>query len=90
LTIGRADGRGKTIRNDRLIAPICEDPADPAARTLEDLPPRMLGQIEHFFVAYNHYENREFKVVKRQGAAAAVKLVTAARRKHRQSKSTHR
>ena len=80
---------GKTIRNDRVIATPESAKIPPTARTLDDLPPRLLEQIEYFFIAYNHYENREFKVVKRQGAAAAVKLVAEARRKHRQSQSTH-
>ena len=44
---------------------------------------RMLEQIEHFFIAYNCYENREFKILKRAGAVAAVKLVVEARRKYR-------
>jgi len=42
-----------------------------------------LEQIEHFFIAYNRYENREFKILKRAGAVAAVKLVVEARRKYR-------
>jgi inorganic pyrophosphatase len=81
--------KGKTIRNDRLIATPESAKIPPTARTLDDLPPRMLEQIEHFFIAYNRYENREFKIVRREGAAATVKLVAEARRKHRQSKSTH-
>lgn len=79
----------KTIRNDRLIATPESAKISPTARTLDDLPARRLEQIQHFFIAYNRYENREFKIVKRQGAAAAVKLVAEGRRKHRQSKSTH-
>jgi inorganic pyrophosphatase len=80
----------KTIRNDRLIATPESAKIPATARTLDDLPPRMLEQIQHFFIAYNRYENREFKIVKRQGAAAAVKLVAEGRRKHRQSKNTQR
>jgi len=75
--------KDKTIRNDRLIATPESPKIPPRARTLHDLPRRMLEQIEHFFIAYNRYENREFKILKRAGAVAAVKLVVEARRKYR-------
>jgi inorganic pyrophosphatase len=81
--------KGKTIRNDRLIATAASAKIPPTAHKLGDLPPRMLEQVEHFFIAYNRYEDREFKIVKRAGTATAVKLVADARRKHRQLKSTH-
>jgi len=80
--------KDETIRNYRLLATPESAKIPARARTLRDLPRRMLEQIEHFFIAYNRYENREFKIVKRAGAAAAVKLVVEARRKYRQSKST--
>jgi len=73
---------GKTIRNDRLIGTPEGEKIKPAARSIDDVPGRVLDQIEHFFIAYNRYEGREFKVVKRRGPGAALELLEQARRKY--------
>ena len=74
--------KGKTIRNDRLIATPESPKITPTARNLKDVPPHVLNQIEHFFIAYTRYEKRDFKILKRAGRQAAIALVAQARRKH--------
>jgi inorganic pyrophosphatase len=65
--------RGKVIRNDRLIG-VAETPKiHPSARSLDDVPARVIDQIEHFFVAYNRFEGREFVPRRRSRPATAMK-----------------
>ncbi len=75
--------KGKTIRNDRLIATPESEKISPTFDTIKDVPARVLDQIEHFFIAYNQYEDRVFRILKREGRRAAVRLVAEARRKRR-------
>lgn len=76
---------GRTIRNDRLIG-VPEGPRiRPAVRSIDDLAPRLLEQIELFFVAYNKYEGRDFEVVGRKGPQAALAALERARRKFARS-----
>ena len=72
----------RTIRNDRLIGTPEGEKIKPAALSIDEVPGRVLDQIEHFFIAYNRYEGREFKIVKRRGPGAALKLLEQARRKY--------
>ena len=67
--------KGKTIRNDRLIGMVetRKNPSD--AQTLSDVPPRLLREIEHFFVSYNKAEGREFVPLRRGGPGVAEKLI---------------
>jgi inorganic pyrophosphatase len=70
--------RGVTIRNDRLIGVPETEKIRPTARSLDDLPERLLDELEHFFVSYNRAEGREFVPVQRSGPAAAMRLVQSA------------
>jgi inorganic pyrophosphatase len=66
---------GKTVRNDRLLA-VVETPYNRAEyRSLEEVSEQRLAEIEHFFIAYNHAEGREFKPVARRGADHAAKVL---------------
>jgi inorganic pyrophosphatase len=68
----------ETLRNDRLIgAP--ETPTNPlAVRRLEDLGTDRLGEIEHFFVAYNEAHGRTFEPLGRLGPDDAEECLEAA------------
>jgi inorganic pyrophosphatase len=70
--------RGKVIRNDRLIAAAVTEKIQPAEKSLDDVPGAILDQIEHFFVAYNRYEGREFVPRRRRGPAAAARRLDRA------------
>jgi inorganic pyrophosphatase len=76
---------GKVIRNDRVIATAETEKVRPTERSLDDVPVRILDQIEHFFVAYNRYEGREFVPFRRRGAAAAARRLEKAIRAHGRS-----
>jgi inorganic pyrophosphatase len=75
--------KGVTIRNDRLIGVAETAKIRPTARTLADLPVRLLDQIEHFFVAYNRAEGRAFTPIGRRGPRLAERAIDAAIRRHR-------
>lgn len=70
--------RGVTIRNDRLIGVPETEKIRPTARSLDDLPERLLDQLEHFFVSYNRAEGRDFVPLQRSGPADAVRLIERA------------
>jgi inorganic pyrophosphatase len=72
---------GRTFRNDRLIgaAGISREYRD--LSTLEDVPRRLLEELERFFVFYNEDRGRVFKVVGRHGPARALRLLRAGERR---------
>jgi inorganic pyrophosphatase len=82
----RQTEKGSTIRNDRLIGTPETPKIKPRARTLGDLPARLLDQIEHFFVAYNEFEGRRFVPFRRGGPKAAEKRVERAAAEYRESR----
>ena len=86
----RQTEHGRSIRNDRLIGTPEGKKIKPDARSIDDVSGRVLDQIEHFFIAYNRYEGREFKVVKRHGPSAAIKLLDQARWKYTKSQTKGR
>jgi inorganic pyrophosphatase len=72
---------GKTVRNDRLVA-VVETPYNPVAyRSLEEVNPQRLDEIEHFFVSYNKMEGRQFKPLARHGVGRSQELVEQATRR---------
>ncbi|HEY5810646.1 MAG TPA: inorganic diphosphatase [Povalibacter sp.] len=50
----------------------------PSLRSLRDLDPRTLDELEHFFVSYNVQQGRQFKPLGRLGAREAMALIDAA------------
>jgi inorganic pyrophosphatase len=70
--------KGRTLRNDRLIAVAETEKIHPAQRSLADLQRSLLDQIEHFFAAYNLAEGRTFEVIGRGGHAVAKRLLDRA------------
>lgn len=69
---------GKTIRNDRLIA-VVETPYNPAEyRSLDEVSRQRLDEIEHFFIAYNQMEGRQFKPIRRHGPKRAQQFLAKA------------
>ena len=77
--------KGVTIRNDRLIGVPQTPKIHPKERSLSDLAPGLLDQIENFFLSYNRSEGRKFQVVGRVGPTAAAKLLDQAVRTFRRS-----
>ena len=73
--------KGKTNRNDRLIAVACNARTDSDLKTLSDMNPQLLDEIEHFFVSYNEAKGKKFKALGRYGPERARKLVLKGKRK---------
>src|ERR1043166_8958149 len=48
----QTEREGETTRNDRLIGVAAESRLHKGVRSLEDLSPNLLEEIEHFFVSY--------------------------------------
>jgi inorganic pyrophosphatase len=67
------DGSGQ--RNDRLLGVAAHAHTHEHVRTYDDLRPKMLDEIEHFFVTYNQIKGKEFKPLRRGGPKRAMELV---------------
>lgn len=67
--------KGKTERNDRLLAVAATSRTHGHLRTLSDLNPKIVDEIEHFFVSYNAAKGRKFKPLGRYGPERAKALV---------------
>src|SRR5438552_16215163 len=67
---------GKAERNGRLIAVATESPGHQKVKSLRDLDPAVIKEIEHFFVSYNQEKGRKFKPISRPGPQKAERLVS--------------
>ena len=52
---------GEPMRNDRLIAATAHAHAHEHVRSIKDLPPYLLHEIEGFFAQYNRLWGKQFK-----------------------------
>src|SRR2546423_835716 len=68
----------ETNRNDRLIAVADVSYNYSEVRSLNDLNPNLLKEIEHFFVSYNEARGKKFKVLGWHGPKRALELVKEA------------
>lgn len=66
---------GTWERNDRLIGVAVKARTHAHIHALDDLRPGMLDEVEAFFAHYNQLAGKEFKVVRRGDAEAALALV---------------
>jgi inorganic pyrophosphatase len=75
--------KGKTVRNDRLIAVagLCREYEN--VKELSDLSESILSQIEHFFISYNDAAGRKFEPIDRAGAKQARRLLEEAAKRYR-------
>lgn len=81
---------GKTNRNDRILGVADVSRTYRELEDLEDVPDRLLKEIESFFVFYNEERGRRFEVVGRFGRDRARRLVAAGERRFRQKKNRRR
>src|SRR4051812_15111638 len=75
--------KGKTERNDRLIAVASKSRTNSNVQSLTDLNPKLLDEIEHFFTSYNEVKGKRFKPLGRYGPERARKLVLKSKRRKR-------
>jgi inorganic pyrophosphatase len=76
----REDSKG-WVRNDRLVAVATHAHLHGNAKSLKDVNPRVLDEIEAFFHQYNQMQQKEFRVLERCGPKKAKKLIDKGRRK---------
>jgi inorganic pyrophosphatase len=69
---------GTTEKNDRLIATADASELFADVATLDDLPPAVLQQIEHFFVSYNAQAGKRFEPAGRGDGKRAHALLRQA------------
>ena len=73
--------KGETERNDRLIAVAAKSRTSGDLKSITDLNPKLLEEIEHFFISYNVVKGKEFKPLGRYGPDRARKLVQRSKRR---------
>jgi len=74
---------GKTIRNDRLIAVAAESNIYKGVTSIRELHENVLGEIEHFFVAYNEMSEKRFVPIGRGSADKAIELIKEGHSRHK-------
>jgi inorganic pyrophosphatase len=67
--------KGKTERNDRIIATSTASNRYAEIMTLSDLDRYLVDEIINFLTAYTTFEKKNFKVIGRKGREAAIKLI---------------
>jgi inorganic pyrophosphatase len=70
---------GQTEQNDRLIAVAAKSRTHEQVRSLDDLSPVLLDEIEHFFISYNETKGKKFEPMGREGPEKAAALVEEGR-----------
>lgn len=66
---------GNTTRNDRLIAVAAHSNDYSDLRSLRDVNPHLIEEIQHFFVSYNQVRGKKFKPLGVHGPKRAMKLL---------------
>jgi inorganic pyrophosphatase len=66
---------GRTFRNDRLVGVAVASATYASMTGLDELPPGLMNQIEHYFISYNEMRGRRFKPIRRAPANVALRLL---------------
>ena len=66
--------KSKIERNDRLIAVASKSRTNSDLQSITDLNPKLLEEIEHFFISYNKVKAKNFKPLGRYGRARMLVL----------------
>ncbi len=66
---------GEAGRNSRLLAVATRAHTHADVKSLEDLRPKMVEEIEHFFISYNQTKEKMFKPTGRGGPERAMQIV---------------
>jgi len=77
---------GKKERNDRLIAVAAKSQTHAEVKTLSDVSPALLKEIEHFFISYNQERGKKFRPIARHGPKRAAQLVRKQKRRIKRRK----
>ena len=66
---------GQTTRNDRLLSVATRAHTHADVKTLSDLRPKMVDEIEQFFISYNQTKGKTFRPTGRGGPERALEIV---------------
>ena len=69
------DGAGGAERNDRIVAVAAASHLYAHLQALDDVPERLLAELEHFLVSYNDARGERFTILGRGGPDDARRLV---------------
>jgi inorganic pyrophosphatase len=75
--------KGKTIRNDRLVAVAANSRTHAHLQALAEIDAKTLDELEHFFISYNEAKGKKFKPLGRYGPARAKAVVRRAHKAKR-------
>jgi inorganic pyrophosphatase len=78
--------KGDWVRNDRLVAVAVHAKLHSDLKSIKELNPRILDEIEAFFGEYNAMDGKVFEPLKRAGPNAAAELIEQAQIKTRSKK----
>ena len=67
--------KSKMVRNDRFIVIPEASQLFSNIKTIKDIPPELIKQLETFFINYNELEGKKFKPLKRINAQQALKII---------------
>ncbi len=66
---------GKKERNDRLIGIAAHAHEHSNVKSLKEMNPKLLDEIEEFFISYNKMRGKKFKPMGRYGPKRALKVI---------------
>ena len=66
---------GKSQRNDRVLAAALQSNRYKEVTTLFDLDKYLVDEIVNFLISYTSFENKDLKIIGRQGPKTAIRLV---------------
>jgi inorganic pyrophosphatase len=72
---------GQTTRNDRVVAVALESHDHKELRTIRDLSPNLITEIENFFESYHKTQGRKFSLIATRGRKKALTSVKRHRRR---------
>ena len=75
----QSKGDEPAIRNDRLIAVAIGSSERGDLRSVRDFEPTLMEQLESFFVTYDRFEGKDFRILSQRGPRRAMTLLRAAR-----------
>ena len=80
------EAKGGWERNDRLVAIAAQAELHSDLKSIKEINPRVLDEIEAFFSEYNKMDGKEFEPLKRAGPNAVVDLVRKAQERKKGKK----
>jgi inorganic pyrophosphatase len=75
----KKSGKDKMIRNDRFIAIPEFSTMFEKISSIDDLPKKILHELEEFFVNYNHMQGKEYRIIDKVSHSRATHLIDRAK-----------